>query len=88
MNLTFHEGLLILIYEYFKAQTVGKQIKKRKESVEGIEELEDSGDEYILFDMEDSLDMHSNLEEVAATHTKKGKKKIRELSFVLEFLTI
>ena len=30
-NLVLHEGLLLLIYEFFKARMVGKQIKPRKE---------------------------------------------------------
>lgn len=67
-NPTFHEGLLLLIYECFKAQTHGNI----------VESLEDTESSYLPSDIEDSVGLHSNDEEEVAKMIKdlgKIKKK-------------
>ena len=66
-NPAFHEGLLILIYEHFKAQTRGRVVAQKAVS---FEEIESS---YLLLDTKDSAGMHSEEEEeVAKIMTSPG----------------
>lgn len=76
-NLALHEGLLVLIYEYFKAQTLGKEIYDNKER-EDVSCLE-----YVPLDFEDSVGLQSeDQEEEEAKNKKQGsssKKRIMSL---------
>lgn len=45
-NPAFHEGLLLLIYNFFKARSIGKQIKNGKVEKKGRDVLDESGENY------------------------------------------
>ena len=62
-NMTLHEGLLLLIYVYFKARTRGKQIKDRKEGKKGKGDSEESKEIYSPSNTKESVKMHTDLEE-------------------------
>ena len=62
-NSTLHDRLLLLIYEYFKARTMSKQKKDRKEGKKGKGESEEFDEIYSPSDTEESLEMHMDSEE-------------------------
>lgn len=69
-NPAFHKGLLLLIYEHFKAQTCGRAVAHKKKS------LEDTESSYLPSDTEDSTGLHSyDEEEVAKIMKDMGSKK-------------
>lgn len=74
-NPTFHEGLLLLIYEFFKDHTIGKGIKSLEE---GNDESKDSREDYIPSDTEDRKDMHLGKEGVEIQQMKKGKNRVKK----------
>ena len=62
-NHVLHEGILLLIYEHFKAMTISKQIKDRKEGkkIKRVSnELEES---YLPSNMEEIHEMHMILDD-------------------------
>ena len=62
-NPMLHEGLLLLIYEHFKARTISKQIKDRNEGKKIKMDSDESKEIYSPSGMEEILEMHMNLED-------------------------
>ena len=62
-NLVLHEGLLLLIYEHFKARTISKQIKDRKEGKKIKGDLDESEEIYLPSDTKEILEMHIDSED-------------------------
>ena len=62
-NPSLHEGLLLIIYEHFKASTISKQIKDRKEGKKIKRDSNESKEFYLPLDMEESHEMHMNSED-------------------------
>jgi hypothetical protein len=77
-NPAFHEGLLLLIYEHFKAQTHGRAIAHKVESLEDIEIS------YLPLDMKDSAGLHSDDEEEVAKIMKDMVRKKKKTGKGLE----
>lgn len=69
-NPLMHEGLMLLIYEYFKSHSISKKIAEKGESEIGDV---DSISQHAFSKTKDSEDMHS--EDLEAT-TTKGKGKV------------
>ena len=61
-NPVLHEGLLLLIYEFFKAGAMEKQIKYRKEGKKGRGESKELEEDYFPSSIEEILEMHTNTE--------------------------
>lgn len=73
-NLNFHETLLLLIYNHFKAQTYGRSIANK------VESFEDTESSYLLSDTKDSVGLHSNDEEKLAKIIKDLGKERRKVN--------
>lgn len=69
-NPAFHEGLLILIYDHFKAQTHGRVVSQKEDYSKETKRSSLSSD------MEDSASLYSeDREEVAKIMKDMGRKK-------------
>ena len=56
---------------------MGKETKSRKGGKEGKNDSEESREDYIPFDTEDSQEMHLDMKEDETPQTKKGKRKLK-----------
>ena len=68
---------MLLIYDFLKARTLGKEIKNMKVGNEGKEESYVSREDYTPSGSEDSQEMHSDMDIEATPQHKKEKKKIK-----------
>lgn len=62
-NPILHEGILLLIFEFFKARSLGKHMKNMKEGKKGRGEFEELEEDYSPSDTKDSLEIDVDLEE-------------------------
>lgn len=57
-NPAVHEGLLLLIYEYFKSRTISKHVKDKKEGKKIKGDFDEFKEIYSPSDTEESLEIY------------------------------